>query len=73
MNDLDRLCVLIYEFLFYEEARLQDAVETSFYLLRHHGYDTYYILKHYLNVCRLEEFNVFSMKISQILKNFNNR
>lgn len=73
MNDLDRLCILIYEFLFYEEARLQEAVDTSFYLLRYHSNDTYYILKHYANVCRYEEFKVFYKKISQLVQCFGNR
>ncbi len=73
MNDLDRICIILSEFLFYEDARLQSAVDTSFYLLRFHSSDTYYILKHYANVCRYEEFKVLHRKIYEILKNFNNR
>ncbi len=70
MNNLDRLCILLNEFIFFEESRLLDDCESSFYLLRTHKNDIHYVLKYIAAVQRLDDFREFSRKVIELMNYF---
>lgn len=49
----------IYEYLIHENIRLEENVNCALRLLRLYPEDSYYILKYYEAVRRLEDFNIF--------------
>ena len=60
--------LFIYEYLFNENIRLEENLESCQRLLRLHPLDSYYILKYYEAVRRLEDFNIFHRQIAEILR-----
>lgn len=70
MNDVNRLKVLIYEFLLFELSRLEDAADEYRHLMCLDASDAYSVLKYYSSLNRLEAFRVFMKKICKILDTF---
>lgn len=58
----------IYEYLIHENIRLEENVNCALRLLRLYPEDSYYILKYYESVRRLEDFNIFHRQIAEILR-----
>lgn len=68
LTDLERFKVLIYEYLFHEEARCDEAVSAARYQLNFNDYDSYYILRYYEAVRRREDFKSFMRSLCELLK-----
>ena len=70
LQDLDRLIILLYQFLFAEEARQVEAVRTHRQLMLMNEFDSYYVLKYYEAVRRYEDFIFFQKKVFILLRGF---
>lgn len=67
MNDLDRLKVLIYEFLFLEKDRMESLVSSARQVMLMSQFESYYVLKYYEACRRYEDFEIFFRKVSSLL------
>lgn len=67
MNDLERFKVLLYEFLWFEESRAEEALEFTYQLMIRNKSDSYYILKFYEAVRRYEDFRIIQEKLLNLL------
>ena len=70
LSDLDRLLILIYEFLFAEESRQEEAVFSFRRLMLMNDFDSYYIIKYYEAVRRYEDYKIFERKIFLLISTF---
>lgn len=70
MNDFDRLIILLYQFLFFEEARQADSVQSYRQLMLMNEFDSYYVLKYFEAVRRYEDFMLFQRKAFILLRSF---
>lgn len=70
LSDLDRLIVVMYQFLFAEEARQVEAVRAHRQLMLMNEFDSYYVLKYYEAVRRYEDFMFFQKKAFLLIRGF---
>lgn len=70
MSDIDRLIVLIYEFLFAEESRQEESVHSFRRLMLMNDFDSYYVIKFYESVRRYEDFKIFERKMFLLVSAF---
>jgi hypothetical protein len=70
MTDNDRLINSLYTMLFFEESRLKNDVDTSFYILKQTSDDMYLLERYRQNLQRYEDFKIFQRKVIEVLKCF---
>lgn len=70
MLDIDRLIVLIYEFLFAEESRQEESVHSFRRLMLMNDFDSYSIIKYYEAVRRYEDYKIFERKMFLLVSAF---
>ena len=70
MADSDRLINSLYTMLFFEESRLKNEVDVSFYILKQTSEDMYLLERYRQNLQRYEDFKIFQKKVFELLKCF---
>lgn len=70
MTDNDRLINSLYTMLFFEENRLKNDVDVSFYILKQTSEDMYLLERYRQNLQRYEDFKIFQRKVFELLKCF---
>lgn len=63
-----RFRVLLYDYLFLEEQKHNEAVQRASEILRYNPRDTYSIFKYFIAVINLDEFNKLQRQIYDLLK-----
>lgn len=68
MDDLTRLKILLYQFLFFEEKRQIDSVSCAKDVMLRYDFESYYVLKYYEACRRYEDFQEFFRKMVILLR-----
>lgn len=68
MDDLQKFKVLIYEFLWKQEATLTDSIESARLCMEFNEHDSYFIIKYFEAVRKYEDFRVFQRYMIELLK-----
>lgn len=73
MSDLDRILVLLYQFLFSGEACQREAVLDYRQLMLIHDFDSYYVIKYYEVSRQYEDYKIFQRKTLTLLRSFDKK
>lgn len=70
MNETDRLCNLLYSFMFSEDKRLETEVDNCYHLLKQNDDDLLCIENYRQSVQRYKDFKILERKVFELLKRF---